>query len=495
MRATIETFTSVAVAKEEMVKNKFGQYWVLSMLAGMYIGFGILLIFTVGAQFASAGSVSVKIIMGISFGIALTLVIFAGAELFTGNNMVMLIGCLNGRTSWGWMAWLWFVCYFGNLAGAILLGWVMACTGLADGNVTGAFIGKVASAKMNAPWMELFCRGILCNALVCLAVWMAAKCKNEAARIFLIFWCLFAFIACGFEHSIANMTIFAVSLFTAHPDTVTWGGFCYNQLPVTLGNIIGGGFFGLVYWYATYAPVQDLVPQTDGGLSVSLVDATQGAIPGGQVLGEDENDNLIIGRLPNPSQQMVLQNQMFDGGRVYGNPVDLSQQVIPQSKLHAQEYISTTGTCAKELSRWCDQLSAILIHLRSHALEVNFDEFSEILTQLRLQKDAKNPIYIKDTHIRKLAEDMCPDFEKYSRGRESIEFFSSYDIIPANARRGITEFLQLCSKVEATALKVLNHANYGIDLSARQSIMAEAILELNELRFELNGRFAVLSHS
>jgi nitrite transporter NirC len=472
MKATIETFTGVAIAKEEMIRNKFGQYWVLSMLAGMYIGFGILLIFTVGAQFASVGSVSVKIIMGLSFGIALTLVVFAGAELFTGNNMVMLIGCLNGKTSWGWMAWLWFVCFFANLAGALLLAWIMACTGLADGNITGNFIDKVAGAKMNAPWMELFCRGILCNALVCLAVWMAAKCKNEAARIFLIFWCLFAFIACGFEHCIANMTIFGVSLFTSHPDTVTWGGFAYNMLPVTLGNIVGGGFFGLVYWYATYAPVQDLVPQTDGGLSVSLVDTTQGAIPGGQVLGEDENDNLIIGRLPSPLQQ-----------------------VIPQSKLHAQGYISTTETCAKELSQWCDQLSAILIHLRSHTLEIDFDEFSEILTQLQLQKDAKSPIYIKDAHIRKLAEDMCPDFEKYSRGKESIEFFSSYDIIPANARKGITEFLQLCSKVETTALKVLNHANYGIDLSARQSVMAEAIFELNELRFELNGRFAALSHA
>jgi hypothetical protein len=207
-------------------------------------------------------------------------------------------------------------------------------------------------------------------------------------------------------------------------------------------------------------------------LSVSLVDTTQGAIPGGQVLGEDENDNLIIGRLPSPSQQ-----------------------VIPQSKLHAQKYISTTEACAKELSQWCDQLSAILIHLRSHTLEIDSDEFSEILTQLQFQKDAKSPIYIKDVHIRKLAEDMCPDFEKYSRGKESIEFFSSYDIIPANARKGITEFLQLCSKVEITALKVLSPANYGTDLSAGQSILAEAIFELNELRFELNGRFAVLSHS
>ena len=299
MKSTIDTFTGVAVAKEDMIKNKFGQYWVLSMLAGMYIGFGILLIFTVGSQFASVGSPAVKIIMGISFGIALTLVVFAGADLFTGNNMVMLIGCLNGKTSWGWMLWLWTVCWFANLAGALLLAWCMACTGLADGNVTGNFIGKVASAKMNAPWMELFCRGILCNALVCLAVWMSAKTKNEAARIFLIFWCLFAFIACGFEHSIANMTIFGTSLFTAHPDTVSCTGFARNMLPVTLGNIIGGCFFGLVYWYATYAPNLGLKPEkTDGGLSISLTDPTQGAVPGGQVIGLDENDNEIILRPP-----------------------------------------------------------------------------------------------------------------------------------------------------------------------------------------------------
>ena len=298
MKSTIDTFTGVAVAKEDMIKNKFGQYWVLSLLAGMYIGFGILLIFTVGAQFANVGSAATKIIMGISFGIALTLVVFAGSELFTGNNMVMLIGCLNGKTSWAWMFWLWTVCWFANLTGAVLLSWCMACTGLADGNVTGNFIGKVASAKMNAPWMELFCRGILCNALVCLAVWMSAKTKNEAARIFLIFWCLFAFIACGFEHSIANMTIFATSLFTAHPDTVTCAGFARNMLPVTLGNIIGGGFFGLVYWYVTYAPIHDQFPESDGGLSISLTDSTQGAVPGGQIIGLDENDNEIILRPP-----------------------------------------------------------------------------------------------------------------------------------------------------------------------------------------------------
>ena len=260
MKSTIDTFAGVAVAKEDMVRNSVGKYWVLSMLAGIYFGFGILLIFTIGAQFAGAGSVSVKVIMGVSLAVALTLVIFAGAELFTTNNMVMIVGCLKGKTGWGWMAWLWFVNYFGNLAGAVLIAWVIACTGLADG--TGNYISEVASAKMNDAWMTLFSKGIICNVLVCLAVWMVARTKNEAARILLIFLCLFAFVATGLEHSVANMAIFSVSLFASSSD-VSCAGFAYNQLPVVVGNIVGGGIFGVMYWYAACAPDQGLVP--DGG--------------------------------------------------------------------------------------------------------------------------------------------------------------------------------------------------------------------------------------
>ncbi|MCP4252486.1 MAG: formate/nitrite transporter family protein [Candidatus Scalindua sp.] len=299
MKATVDTFTGAAIAKEDMIRNRFGQYWILSMLAGMYIGFGILLIFTVGAQFASAKSAAVKMIMGCSFGIALTLVIFAGSELFTGNNMVMLIGALKGKTGWGWMVWLWFICWIANLAGALLLAIIYANTGLADGNTTGKFICKVAGAKMNGPFWFLFCRGILCNMLVCLAVWMSAKAKNEAARIFLIFWCLYAFIACGFEHCIANMTIFGAALFTTHPANVTVGGFGWNMAASTSGNIIGGCLIGAAYFFATWSSGST----GDGGSSRSLVDPTQGAIPGGEIVGIDENDNTIVEMLPSSSRQ------------------------------------------------------------------------------------------------------------------------------------------------------------------------------------------------
>ena len=129
---------------------------------------------------------------------------------------------------------------------------------------------------------------------------MCAKAKNEAARIFCIWWCLYAFIACGFEHSIANMTIFGIALFTGHPDTVSCGGFVHNQIAVTAGNILGGAFIGLVYWYATYAPEEGLVP-TDGGVSIALVDSAYGATPGLCVIGTDENDNEVYGTLPSCS--------------------------------------------------------------------------------------------------------------------------------------------------------------------------------------------------
>jgi len=103
---------------------------------------------------------------------------------------------------------------------------------------------------MNAPFLELFMRGILCNTLVCLAIWCSMKLKEETAKLIMIFWCLFAFITSGFEHSVANMTLLSISLFIPHPETVSWAGLAANLVPVTLGNIVGGMLFvGIAYWY------------------------------------------------------------------------------------------------------------------------------------------------------------------------------------------------------------------------------------------------------
>jgi nitrite transporter NirC len=117
------------------------------------------------------------------------------------------------------------------------------------------FVLGVVAAKMSAPAGELFFRAVLCNMLVCLAVWMGLRTKSESARLVLIFWCLFAFIGSGFEHSVANMTLLGIGMFLPHdPALVSWAGFARNMTLVTAGNIVGGALLiGLPYWFVAQA--------------------------------------------------------------------------------------------------------------------------------------------------------------------------------------------------------------------------------------------------
>ena len=226
--------------KSTLLKNNFLGFFVSSMLAGMYVGFGILLIFSIGGLLG--GAPYAKIIMGISFGIALSLVVIAGAELFTGNNMIMTIGIARNTVSYSQTLWLWLICFLGNWAGSALLAVIFWQSGLTSGDV-GKFIGAASAAKMNLPATELFLRGILCNTLVCLAVWCSFRAKSDSGKLIMIFWCLFAFITSGFEHSVANMTLLSVGLFGALHEGVSVAGYLYNLSVVTLGNIVGGILF------------------------------------------------------------------------------------------------------------------------------------------------------------------------------------------------------------------------------------------------------------
>jgi nitrite transporter len=260
---TVKGFAQTSTKKIRLLRESPSRYFLLSMLAGVYVGFGVVLVFSIGAPLDAAHSAGLKALMGASFGVALTLVIFAGSELFTGNNMTMTIGSLSGEVSWADTARLWGVCFLGNLAGSLLLAYAISEAGVAGNVPVREFIGKVAGAKMNAPFTALFLNGILCNMLVCLAVWLSARAKEDTAKILLIFWCLFAFIGSGFEHSVANMTLLGVSLLIPHdPQLVTWAGFAHNLVPVTLGNVVGGGLFiGAVYWYVADLPVRRASPE------------------------------------------------------------------------------------------------------------------------------------------------------------------------------------------------------------------------------------------
>ncbi|KZL88773.1 formate/nitrite transporter family protein [Clostridium magnum] len=254
----INKLSEAAVKKANLLTESKSKYLVASALAGMFVGFGIILIFTIGGLLGAVNSPATKIAMGVSFGIALSLVLAAGSELFTGNNMIMPIGALEKKVKWSSVWNIWVFSYIGNVLGSVVVAALFVASGLWRGT-TAEFVLKTATAKMTAPYMELFVRGILCNILVCLAVWCFFKLKDEAAKLIMVFWCLFAFITSGFEHSVANMTLLSIALMIPHKAAVSLGGFVYNLTAVTLGNIVGGMFFvGIAYWYVSKRKPEEL---------------------------------------------------------------------------------------------------------------------------------------------------------------------------------------------------------------------------------------------
>lgn len=279
MNDAIESVTKAAVAKAASLKQTPHGYFILSMLAGVYVGFGIILIFAIGAPFAAANSPATKLVMGASFGIALSLVIFAGSELFTGNVMVMTIGLLKRAVTPVDLGGIWVLSFAGNLAGSLALAWLVAESGALGGAPQLGFIQRTVETKMTLPFSDLFFRAMLCNWLVCLAVWSAMRATSEAGKLIMIFWCLFAFIGAGFEHSIANMTLLGIGLMQEHPETITWGGFVHNMVPVTLGNIVSGALFvGGAYWLSSAKlSLRGLSPAPQS----SPAPAQSGAVSGG----------------------------------------------------------------------------------------------------------------------------------------------------------------------------------------------------------------------
>ena len=246
---TINHFANVAEKKTALLKNNPLAFYIGAFMAGAYLGMGIVLVFTVGGLLDP----SVRpLVMGASFGIALTLVIFAGSELFTGHTMYMTIGWLQGTVNGNDLFKAWGASWLGNLTGALIFGIMVAIGHGALFNESADLLNAVVSAKMNKGPLQLFFLAILCNWLVCLAIWTSARTENDAAKCILIFWCLFAFFASGFEHSVANMAVFSIALLGDHPESISAAGMFYNLFFVTLGNLVSGSLFMAIgYWAAS----------------------------------------------------------------------------------------------------------------------------------------------------------------------------------------------------------------------------------------------------
>ena len=231
-----------AQTKISFYKKDKPAYFVSSMIAGICVGICMITILVMAGMLNDFAGI--KILQGVSFAAALSLVVFGGAELFTGNVFVMTAGVMQGtikrRDAFGLCAY----CYIGNLAGSLLIAALFLWTGYLQGPVL-AEAAAAIYAKTNPHFIELFVRGILCNMLVCAAVWCAYRMQSESGKLIMIFWCIYLFVVCGFEHSIANMTLFGmgtmISVEKIPPMAI-------NLLAVTLGNILGGWLLSLAYW-------------------------------------------------------------------------------------------------------------------------------------------------------------------------------------------------------------------------------------------------------
>jgi len=252
---------NVAVGKTKLTP---GRAFVLAILAGMMIGMGATFMLLVKADTTLPFAAS-QILGGLCFALGLLCVIVAGAELFTGNCLMV---CAAGekKISWGAVLKNWVIVYVGNLVGSLLLVAIMVGANFAGMNsgAAGNAMINVAFSKISLAPEVIFFRGIMCNWLVCLAVWMGFAGRTVIDKVFTTIFPVMAFVACGFEHCVANMFFLPMGIaalgvngYTGTGDiaaimqAVNVGGACYNIALATLGNIVGGAILvGGLYWLA-----------------------------------------------------------------------------------------------------------------------------------------------------------------------------------------------------------------------------------------------------
>lgn len=263
--------------KAEMVglskaKMGFTKTFVLSLLAGAFIGLGAIFATTVTTGSDLSWGLT-KLIGGIAFSLGLILVIVAGAELFTGNNLISMAWA-SGRIKTTQVLRNWVIVYAGNMVGSLSLALLMFVAGqytFANGDV-GFNALNIAKAKCELGFIQAIALGALCNVLVCLAVWLCFSARTTTDKVLAIIFPITAFVAAGFEHSVANMYFIPKGLLikqfaddsfwdmipegVQYYETLTWSNFVIdNLLPVTIGNIIGGAFMvGMVYWFVFLRP-------------------------------------------------------------------------------------------------------------------------------------------------------------------------------------------------------------------------------------------------
>jgi len=257
---------NVGVAKARL---PLVQTALLGVLAGAFIGLGAL-VYTLVVSDGTLGFAASRLLGGLCFSLGLILVSVAGAELFTGNNLLAMAWA-DGRITTLELLRNWVVVCAANFAGAAGLAVLVWLSGHAEmnGSAVARTALNIAAAKTALPWQEAFFKGVLCNVLVCMAVWMAMAARSVADKVLAIVFPITAFVAAGFEHSIANMYFIPLGMLlaetqaaagAAHP-TLGWGGMFGNLVPVIAGNLVGGSVLVALVYHLIYrhaAPSSEL---------------------------------------------------------------------------------------------------------------------------------------------------------------------------------------------------------------------------------------------
>jgi formate transporter len=250
-----ERVESVGVTKARL---PFRSVATLGLLAGGFIGLGALYLTLVTSD-SSLSFAASRLLGGLTFSLGLILVVVAGAELFTGNNLLMMAWAGNRITTTELLK-NWLIVYVANFVGAAGLALLVYFSGhwQMNNGAIGANAVKIAAAKAALPFWEAFFKGILCNILVCLAVWIALAGRSVTDKICAIIFPTSAFVAAGFEHSVANMYFLPLGILLQDhislpgSPPVTWLNLFSNLIPVTLGNIAGGGVMVAIIYYIVY---------------------------------------------------------------------------------------------------------------------------------------------------------------------------------------------------------------------------------------------------
>jgi formate transporter len=348
MDAYVPAQMAIRVEKAGIAKGNldFFSALTLSAMAGAFIGLGaVFYTFVVHDSTLSVGLT--KLIGGFVFSLGLILVIITGAELFTGNNLIVM-ACVSQKITLGQLLRNWGIVFTGNFVGSLTVVFLMFLSGqwTARGGAVGATALMIANGKVNLTFIEAVSKGILCNILVCLAVYLCFSGRSVTDKILAILFPITAFVALGFEHSVANMYFIPAGLLLkynpdvmaavqeilgATPDlsNLTISGFLLNNLlPVTIGNIIGGTFFvGFAHWFlflrpAAVEPIRKMM--TSGPPSVDPSATVAQAV---HVMKQHGTSSVLVGQ-PGKAEGIVSE-------------ADIVRKVVSLEKDPAHETVDT----------------------------------------------------------------------------------------------------------------------------------------------------------